>query len=159
MRFDQLASVEPVGTTAVPSRNRGVPGEAASGDPGERLDPRIRDLFKPIAKDHTNEDVFVDDDHERDRRRSLGIVGVVSAEDRILLYDGVESGLELVGEVACCDAPHELSVAIGHLRIPGAASPTSFFEEADIGHGSILHHGCASSACWRPKAMAVDRYN
>ncbi len=54
----------------------------------------------PVTKDGTNEEIFVDDDHGRGRRRWLDLVRILSAEQRVVLKCCIERGLELVGKVA-----------------------------------------------------------
>ncbi len=88
----------------------------------------------PVSENHTNEEVFIDDDHGAGDDGRLVVVGVVSAEDRIVHEIGVESGLELVGEVAGRDASQDGSAGFGHAGISRSAPATPLFGDVDGGH-------------------------
>ena len=89
----------------------------------------------PFTKDGTNEEIFVDDDHVRGRRRWLELVRILSAEQRVVLKCCIERSLELVGKVAGCYASQDLPVGVGQPWIPGPTPATPLLEKIDRGHG------------------------
>ncbi|MDQ3384864.1 MAG: hypothetical protein M3503_02450 [Actinomycetota bacterium] len=124
--------------------------EVTGGGQGD--DVVVGEPGRPVAEHEVDREVLVD--HQHDGDRSVVVVAVVAAEERVGREVSVERCLELVGEVASGDAPQDLATLRGDARIPGATPAAPFLEElfAD-GHG--LHS--ASDPCEPVRRWLISR--
>lgn len=122
-----------------------------SGRQEERL---LGETDGPVAEQDTDGQVLVD--HQHDGAASGVVVGVVAAEEGVVLQVGVQRGLKLVGEIAPGDPPPYLAIGLGDARIARASATTPFLEEllAD-GHG--FHSAIRSrGAAYRSRRAARE---
>ena len=123
--------------------------------PAERKDEvlGIGQSLGPVAENHTEQEVFVDDDHGAVKDVTLlAVVSVLPAKDRIVHEIGVERCLKLVGQVAGRDAAQSGSSGFRHTRIPGSAPAAPLLGDVDGGHA--IH--CAAPASVAGPGVSTD---
>jgi hypothetical protein len=81
----------------------------------------------PLAADDAHGQVLVDHDHCPGCPLGSGFVVVVATEDRVGLGVGIESGLELVGQVPGRDPGQHLFARVRQAGITGPAAPAALF--------------------------------
>jgi hypothetical protein len=89
----------------------------------------VGQLVGPSGPYDAHGEVLVDHDHGRAYSSVVVVVARFAAEERIGGGDGVECGLELVGEVPVDEAAEELPVSLGKARVAGPAPPAAFLDQ------------------------------
>lgn len=87
----------------------------------------VGEAGRPIAQQDVDREVLVD--HQQGGDRSGAVVGVLTAEQSVRVEVGIQSRLELIGEIAPSDTAQDLASLRGDTRVTGAAASTARFKQ------------------------------
>jgi hypothetical protein len=87
----------------------------------------IGQTLGPAGPEHAHRQVLVNDDH-RNRLGSVLDFGA-AADERIPIRHGVQSGLELAGQIPIDQSAQELPVGLGQTRVTSPPPPAAFFKQ------------------------------